>query len=176
MKTTIHFVLFFLFLILQDLKAQQEQILSIDEIFAQDRIIDNKANQFISFEKNNLNYSQRVNNPILNNSVRINQIGDYHNSQVYLKSSQSNLIVNQLGTGNDLLFSKSAPEINQMIQQTGNSNFISDFSLYSNYKVDMQINQQGNNLTLFSNGTNSISKEMKITQSGNSGTIYIFNR
>lgn len=176
MKTTIHFVLFFLFLILQDLKAQQEQVLSIDGAFVQEKIKDNTSNQALSPIKNNLIYSQIVNNPILNNSVQINQIGDYHNSQVYSKASQSNLIVNQLGLGNDLLFSKSAPEIKQMIQQTGNSNFISDFSLYSNYKVDMQINQQGNNLTLFSNGTNSISKEMKISQSGNSGTIYIFNR
>ena len=95
---------------------------------------------------------------------------------MYLKTAHSDLTLNQYGVNNDISIHKSNPEIKQMIKQMGNSNFVNDFSINSNYKVDMQINQHGNNLTLFNNGTNSISKEMKVTQTGNSGTILIYNR
>jgi hypothetical protein len=70
---------------------------------------------------------------------------------------------------------KNTGDLNQSVSQSGANNFISDFSLYSASAIDMSISQEGNNLTLFNNGTNSISKDLKITQTGNSGTIYIFN-
>jgi hypothetical protein len=101
---------------------------------------------------------------------------NYNKSKVYQKTVHLDLTLNQYGVNNEISFHKSNSEIKQMIQQVGDSNFVSDFSINSNYKVDMQINQQGNNLTLFNNGTNSISKEMKITQNGNFGTIFIYNR
>lgn len=176
MKTAIYLTLFFFLLIQPDLRAQQENVLSIDVPVAQEQSLEINTNQVLDLAKKTLISSKNIYNPVLNNNIQINQIGDYNKSQVYLKASQSNLTINQYGDKNDISFYKSTPEIKQIIQQTGNSNFVSDFSLYSNYKVDMQINQQGNNLTLFNNGTNSISKEMKITQTGNSGTIYIYNR
>lgn len=177
MKTAIYLTLFFFLLIQPDLRAQQENVLSMDATVGQEQSLEINTNQVLDLAKKNLVSSEKINNhPILNNNIQISQIGDYNKSQVYLKASQSNLTINQYGDKNDISFYKSTPEIKQIIQQTGNSNFVSDFSLYSNYKVDMQINQQGNNLTLFNNGTNSISKEMKITQTGNSGTIYIYNR
>ena len=119
--------------------------------------------------------SEKNSRSILDN-IQINQIGDYNKSQVNLKAAHSDLTINQYGVNNNINFYKSNQELKQMIQQAGNSNFVSDFSINSYYKVDMQINQQGNNLTLFNNGTNSISKEMKIIQTGNSGTILIYNR
>ncbi|MNR46198.1 hypothetical protein D3C85_1651350 [compost metagenome] len=71
---------------------------------------------------------------------------------------------------------KKTDEINQSYIQSGNNNYISDVSLYSQGVDAMKVNQEGNNLTVFSTGSNSISKDMIINQSGNSGTIYIFNR
>jgi hypothetical protein len=39
----------------------------------------------------------------------------------------------------------------------------------------MALSQEGNNLKIYNNGTNSISKDLKISQTGNSASIYIFN-
>jgi hypothetical protein len=176
MKTSIILALFFVFLIQQDLKAQQENVLPIGATVSREQNQENNTLEVLSLAKSTSISAQGITNPDLNNRIKINQIGDYNNAQVYLKAFHSNLTMNQFGDNNDINFYKSASEVKQTIQQVGNSNFVSDYSPYSNYKVDMQINQQGNNLSIFNNGTNSISKEMKITQSGNSGTIYIYNR
>ncbi|MNY51122.1 hypothetical protein D3C86_1866840 [compost metagenome] len=71
---------------------------------------------------------------------------------------------------------KKADEVNQSYIQSGNNNYISDVSLYSRGAEQMKVNQEGNNLTIFSTGSNSISRDMIINQSGNSGIIYVFNR
>jgi hypothetical protein len=65
--------------------------------------------------------------------------------------------------------------LNQSVVQTGNNNSISDFSFHAGNPINMSIQQEGNNLSIFNNGSNSISKDLKITQTGNSGTIFIFN-
>jgi hypothetical protein len=168
-------ILFLSFLFYQNLKAQQDNgMFSRTPIF-QGYVIENNTNQDIIISKKGLISSEKNSRSILDN-IHINQIGDYNKSQVNLKAAHSDLTINQYGVNNNINFYKSNQELKQMIQQAGNSNFVSDFSINSYYKVDMQINQQGNNLTLFNNGTNSISKEMKVTQTGNSGTILIYNR
>lgn len=176
MKIIKSLILFLFFLIYHNLKAQHDNVLSSRTFNLQDNVLNNNMNQvlnivkmdFVSLEKNSLDF--------LIEDIHINQIGDYNKSQVYVKTSHADLTLTQYGANNGISFYKSNPELKQIIQQAGNSNFVSDFSINSNYKVDMQVNQQGNNLTLFNNGTNSISKEMKITQTGNFGTIFIYNR
>lgn len=168
-------ILFLSFLFDQNLKAQQDNGMFSRTPISQGYVIENNTNQDIIISKKGLIYSDKNSRSILDN-ININQIGDYNKSQVNLKGAHSDLTINQYGVNNNINFYKSNQELKQMIQQAGNSNFVSDFSINSYYKVDMQINQQGNNLTLFNNGTNSISKEMKIIQTGNSGTILIYNR
>jgi hypothetical protein len=85
------------------------------------------------------------------------------------------MTIDQDGTSNYLEVYKNAKQINQSFVQTGNNNFISDFSLYSGNPIGIEISQDGNNLTIFNNGSNSISKDLKISQTGNSGIMYIFN-
>lgn len=109
------------------------------------------------------------------NIVQISQMGQSNDADILIRSSKSNLKVSQNGSNNNLEFNKSAKELNQTIVQTGNENYISDTSLYYGKPIDMIISQQGNNLKLINSGTNSISKDLKISQSGNSGSVYIFN-
>jgi hypothetical protein len=169
-------ILFLSFLFHQNLQAQQDNILFSETYISQEYVLDNNVNQGLNISKIGFIPADKNNHNLLIDNIQINQIGDYNKSQVYLKTAHSDLTLNQYGVNNDISIYKSNPEIKQMIKQMGNSNFVNDFSINSNYKVDMQINQHGNNLTLFNNGTNSISKEMKVTQTGNSGTIFIYNR
>jgi hypothetical protein len=120
--------------------------------------------------------AQSVNNYLLNNNlIQVKQVGFNNYSAVTIKSENYEIAVNQNGFNNYLDLYKNTGDLNQSVSQSGSNNFISDFSLYSASSIDMSINQEGNNLTLFNNGTNSISRDLKITQTGNSGTIYIFN-
>ena len=169
-------ILFLSFLFHQNLQAQQDNILFSETYISQEYVLDNNVNQGLNIAKIGFIPAEKNNHNVLIDNIQINQIGDYNKSQVYLKTAHTDLTLNQYGVNNDISIHKSNPEIKQMIKQMGNSNFVNDFSINSNYKVDMQINQHGNNLTLFNNGTNSISKEMKVTQIGDSGIILIYNR
>lgn len=120
--------------------------------------------------------AQSVDNHFLNlNLIQIKQVGFNNYSDVTVKSENYEIAVNQNGNNNYLDLYKNTGDLNQSVSQLGSNNLVSDFSLYSESPINMSINQEGNNLTLFNNGTNSISKDLKITQTGNSGTIYIFN-
>jgi hypothetical protein len=176
MKITTLLILFLSFLFHQNLKAQQDNILFLGTPVSHEYALDNNTNQDLDITKQSLISFERNDNSILIDNIQINQIGNYNKSKVYQKTVHLDLTLNQYGVNNEISFHKSNSEIKQMIQQVGDSNFVSDFSINSNYKVDMQISQEGNNLTLFNNGTNSISKEMKVIQTGNFGTIFIYNR
>jgi hypothetical protein len=111
------------------------------------------------------------------NIVQISQVGFNNYVDVYSRSDKSRISINQDGSNNSLEIFKKAKQINQSYVQSGNNNFISDFSLkHSRSAINMEMSQKGNNLKLYSTGSNSISKDLKINQFGNSGTIYIFNR
>lgn len=111
-----------------------------------------------------------------NNLIQIQQIGNYNYSSVYVRSSDSQVLLNQDGDNNYTNIYRNAYSLNENVNQTGNNNFISDFSVYSDEPVNVTFNQYGNNLTIINNGSNSISKNLQINQTGNSGTVYIYNR
>jgi hypothetical protein len=125
-------------------------------------------------ELNNVKTSNNFSSNI--NMVQITQTGNLNITDVTVKSSSANMTINQNGSGNFLEVYKDAKQINQSIVQSGKNNFISDISNYYDKPIDMSINHSGSNLEFISSGTNSISKDLKISQSGNSGSIYIFNR
>lgn len=110
------------------------------------------------------------------NLIQIQQIGNYNYSDIYVKSVEMDVRVNQFGDNNYANIDKNAYLLEESILQSGNNNFISDFSLYSTESVNTSYNQYGNNLTIISSGSNSISKNLQINQYGNSGTVYIYNR
>ena len=132
--------------------------------------------EFVSVQNTDQNKTKTSNNFLLNNNmIQISQIGEGNYADVNVRSRNAKMTINQYGSDNYLEVYKNAKQINQSIVQTGHNNFISDFSLYSGSPIDMAISQEGNNLSIFNNGSNSISKDLKISQTGNSGSVYIFN-
>jgi len=158
MKRFIRLALFFALLMPIVLKAQQE------------------IGPAVNLRNNDILFKQNTTNIALNNAVQIQQIGDYNAALLQLSAVQSHIGLNQIGNQNEIHYYNASPYLTQTIQQRGNSNVINYFSSDSHFEEHKSFNQQGNNLTLFSNGTNSISKEMTVNQYGNSGTVYIFNR
>ncbi|MFV8368055.1 hypothetical protein [Flavobacterium sp. LB2R40] len=110
-----------------------------------------------------------------NNLIQIAQVGFNNYATLNVKAANYEIAIHQNGYNNYFNMYKNTSDLNQSVSQLGSNNFISDFSLYAEGSINMSINQEGNNLSLYNNGTNSISKDMKITQTGNSGAIYIFN-
>lgn len=128
-------------------------------------------------ESNNPNQSKNTNQYIVShNIVKITQIGNFNQANFNIISNNAYVTAQQTGNNNYMNVYKRADEINQSYIQSGNNNYISDVSSYSRGVESMKVNQEGNNLTVFSTGSNSISKDMIINQSGNSGIIYVFNR
>lgn len=126
---------------------------------------------------NNQNQNQTVNQYIKSrNIVTISQIGNYNQANLNIVSNNAYVTAQQTGNANYMNVYKNAEEINQSYTQAGNNNYISDYSLYTRGVTTMSINQSGNNLSIFNSGSNSISKDLIINQTGNSGTIYIYNR
>lgn len=151
--------------------------LSMGNIFSQ--AIDGNVNDYVLTlnETNSRNQNQNTNQYIIShNIVKIAQIGNYNQANLTIISNNANVTAQQSGNNNYMNVYKKADEINQSYIQSGNNNYISDVSLYSRGAEAMKINQEGNNLTVFSTGSNSISKDMIINQSGNSGIVYVFNR
>lgn len=155
-------------------------LLFTEIVFSQ--TIDGSINDYVIAlnETNNRNQNQNKSTNqyiISHNIVKITQIGYYNQANLAVISNNANVTAQQTGNNNYMNVYKKADEINQSYIQSGNNNYISDVSFYSRGGVDaMKVNQEGNNLTVFSTGSNSISRDMIINQSGNSGKIYVFNR
>lgn len=108
--------------------------------------------------------------------IQIQQIGDLNKVYANLKSNETKLSVDQNGNYNQLFLDKNAKTITQNIVQQGDNNKISDFTLYTNYAVNMEMIQKGDNQNIQSIGTNSMSRNMKITQTGNGASIILINK
>ena len=108
--------------------------------------------------------------------ILIQQIGELNKVVANLKSNEVKVAVDQNGNSNLLLLDKDAKSIAQNIVQQGNNNKISDFTLYTNYNINMEMIQKGDNQNIQSIGTNSLSKNMKITQTGNGASIILINK
>jgi hypothetical protein len=120
------------------------------------------------------NMTDKLNPVQLNqNNINIQQIGDYN---VINANDNSNLFMTQNGVNNSIDLIKNTPELTQSISQLGNDNTISDLTYYTNYKVNMEMNQNGNNQSIQNIGTNSMSKDMKISQTGNGASVIIINQ
>ena len=107
--------------------------------------------------------------------VLIQQIGHYDYVNANLKAKNISMSIIQKGNDNKANIDKSANIINQKILQEGNRNEILDYTYLTNYNVNMDIEQRGNNQSIKNFGTNSLSKSMKIIQSGNGASVIILN-
>lgn len=108
--------------------------------------------------------------------IQIQQIGDLNKVIANLRSTETKVAIDQNGDRNQLLLDKTAKTITQNVIQQGDNNKISDFTLYTNYNVNMEMIQKGDNQNIQNIGTNSMSKNMKITQTGNGASIILINK
>ncbi|MCZ8228222.1 hypothetical protein [Flavobacterium sp.] len=110
------------------------------------------------------------------NSVLIQQIGNNNQTFTNVNAKNVEVSVNQTGTGNNLMISKEANSVRQNIAQQGRNNFITDYSSFTYNAINMEIVQNGDNQSVQNFGTNSLSKDMKIIQTGTGSSVVIFNK
>src|SRR6187402_2481587 len=80
--------------------------------------------------------------------VLIQQIGDFNKVNAVLKANEAKLSVEQRGIGNELLLDKTAKSITQNVIQQGENNKITDFTLYTNYNINQEMIQNGDNQSI----------------------------
>jgi hypothetical protein len=115
-------------------------------------------------------------NLIQSGGVNIRQIGSYNTLKFNLNAEYVAVSVVQNGSGNQLELEKEANSIRQKVVQEGQYNSIKDFAIYANNDVNIEMIQQGNNQSIQNYGTNSMSENMKVVQSGNGAAVIIINR
>lgn len=108
--------------------------------------------------------------------VIIQQIGNYNAVRADVEAEKVNVSVFQKGDFNDFSLVKDAKTINQDIVQEGKNNSISDYSFRTSLDIKTKMIQNGNDQKIQSYGSNSISKDMKITQNGNGASVIILNK
>jgi hypothetical protein len=134
-----------------------------------------KTLQFVSENYLTAKKEMPFENLIQSGGLNIKQIGDYNNLNINLKGEFVKLDVIQNGDNNQLELDKEANAIKQKVIQEGQNNSIKDLSMYANSNVNMELIQQGNNQNIQNYGTNSISENMKVIQSGNGAAVLIIN-
>ncbi len=110
------------------------------------------------------------------NGVLIQQIGNNNQAFTNVNAKKVEVSVSQTGNGNNLMISKEANSVTQNIAQQGKNNFITDYSSFTYNAINMEIVQKGDNQSIQNYGTNSLSKDMKIIQSGTGSSVIIFNK
>jgi minor curlin subunit len=98
----------------------------------------------------------------VHSGLNIQQIGNYNDLNINM--SMLGLYYSK-GDSNQLEIDKE--ETSTKIVQVGQNNSIKDLSIYANNNVNMELTQQGNNQNIQNFGSNSISENMKVLQSGN---------
>ena len=139
-------------------------------------VFDKKENALNLVSKMNVAPSANTFNAANPSGVLIQQIGNFNQINADFKAANVNFAVVQEGSENLINVQKGAPAINQYMLQQGNNNTISDFTLYTSYNVNMEMVQRGDNSNIQNYGTNSLSKDMKINQTGSGAEIIIINQ
>ena len=110
-----------------------------------------------------------------NKEVIVQQVGDFNTFNASLQADNMTVSALQNGNENQISLIKSANSIEQKFVQQGQNNTIGDYTYYTNYSVNTQMIQQGNNQSIQNYGTNSLSKDMKVSQTGNGASVIILN-
>jgi len=134
-----------------------------------------KMFQFVSETYLSSNKVMPLKSLVQSGELYIRQVGADNNLNVNLKANFIKVELIQNGDYNNLELDKEANSIKQKILQEGTNNSIKDFAMQSNSNVNMEFLQQGNNQKIENYGSNSISENMKVIQSGNGAAVIIIN-
>lgn len=114
-------------------------------------------------------------NPKSRDGVLIEQIGDFNFVYTNIKANSIAVQVTQEGDYNFYELIKEANVIKAKAMQKGQNNVTLHNALYTGYDLYMETVQQGNNLEIQSIGSNSISDNMKIIQTGTDASVIIIS-
>lgn len=173
MKNFIFFQIVFLLLISPGFYAQEKEVNPDFKPYSSS-VFSSKETALSVVSSMDKKSSGMLNNQI--SGVQIQQIGDFNKVTATLKANETNVSIGQRGDGNELLLDKTAKTITQKIVQQGDNNKIYDFSLNTNYSINTEMIQNGDNQNIQNIGTNSISKNMKISQTGNGASVILINK
>ncbi len=134
-----------------------------------------KTLQFVSESYLNAKKDIPNKNSVHSTGLNIQQIGNYNDLNINMRGEYVRVEIIQNGDYNNLELDKEANSIKQKILQDGKNNSIKDFAMQSNSNVNMEFLQRGNNQKIESYGSNSISENMKVIQSGNGAAVIILN-
>ncbi|TDE48466.1 hypothetical protein E0H99_16740 [Flavobacterium sp. GT3P67] len=110
------------------------------------------------------------------NGILIQQVGDYNVAYVNATSKTMDMQINQEGDYNFYEFAKmSGGKVKVKVEQKGESNNTMNNALYGQYAINMETMQNGNDLTIQTIGANSISSNMKITQTGSGASVIVIS-
>jgi hypothetical protein len=149
--------------------AQEEQ-----EEFSS--VFSTKQNSLFTLSKFSTLENNNIASPANQNAIYIQQIGNNNQARTTINSSNSIINLNQNGSDNFIFLDKTANQINQFVAQKGSNNNVIDFNLATDNPINSNFTQTGNNLNIINIGANSLSKELTVRQSGNSGSVIILNK
>ena len=90
------------------------------------------------------------------------------------KKKVNALLITQIGNGNVLKIKANLNDY-QVVQQIGNNNYYHFSDYYNSQKSNMKVMQEGSSNSLHVFGTNSLSKNIKITQRSNFKSVVVRN-
>lgn len=107
------------------------------------------------------------------NLVRVQQIGESNFVNVSTATEASDITITQLGNFNNVQLQYRAQNVFANLSQQGNSNTILDFVSETNATPQLELTQNGSNLSFERFGTNSLTESLKFKQTNASPSIVV---
>ncbi len=108
-----------------------------------------------------------------NNIVFIQQIGTGNQVFSNITAQASDIRLQQNGEQNLIDINETSREIEKFISQNGDNNVVIDFSFNPDISTNLELIQEGNNLSFERFGSNELSKNLKFKMTGNARTIIV---
>ncbi|MAZ28948.1 MAG: hypothetical protein CL868_17950 [Cytophagaceae bacterium] len=118
------------------------------------------------------NTSFKTNRPT-GQSVYILQVGFQNKANVQSQSNATDINVAQNGDYNKVDLNYKVNTVEANLIQNGDGNRITDYVLDKNRNVQLNLTQQGKNLSFDKFGTNTITEKLEFTQTGADKTIVV---
>ncbi|WP_299440060.1 hypothetical protein [uncultured Aquimarina sp.] len=141
----------------------------------QDGVLVESQERFITLNQLQRNTSVQVarENMAGNNAVFIQQVGTGNQIFSNITAQSSDIRLNQNGEQNLIDINETSKEIEKFITQNGNNNTVTDFSFNPDISTNLEIFQEGDNLSFERFGSNELSKNLKFKMTGNARTIIV---
>lgn len=107
------------------------------------------------------------------NLVRVQQIGESNTVNIATATGASDITVNQLGNFNNAQLQYRSQNVFVDLSQQGNSNIVLDFVSDPSASPQLELIQDGSNLSFERFGTNSLTESLKFKQTSASPSIIV---